>query len=221
MFQLLRRIDFPEDLNTSGPVIKATMIRHVKTHLDLVQQARQKARNLLDEAAAEADVIRERVRHETAQSVRHDLKALKQLVRQNDQQQHAAAGQLCTEICKTILLQVLGEIPEFLKLRMLAESLLSRAQNARELLIHCHPGQADMVREQVAGLMADQLHMKRWVVEGNPELPPYTIRIATPNGSEIRVSLDNLLALYNDEIDALGGEIQHALSQKVSHEMSL
>lgn len=214
MLSLLRRIEFPEQVSTGGPVIKASLLHHVCNHNQLIDHAKAEAGDLLEQAQLEAERIREEVKQQTAHALRDDLSAIKTLTAQQEAALQKKASQLCTNICTTVLEQVLESTPPNQKIRVLIKALLERAHHSRELQIHAHPDQVELVEQEVAAHMAAQLNMKKWVVTGNPDLPVYNIRIATQNGSEIVVSLENMIALYNDEIQAMGGEINHVLLQE-------
>ena len=63
--------------------------------------------------------------------------------------------------------------------------------------------------------LAEQMNLKTWAVTPNERLAPYELMISTPNGAEIRVSLDNILTLYREEIEALGQQLAPIM---VNHE---
>lgn len=218
MYNLLRRIAFPQDIEVSGPVIKASVIDHVGTHTDLIRKAEQRAQHLITAAQAEAQHIRASTQQEAARALQADVTALRQLTQDKDLRQQQIAGELCTNICKTVLTEVFEALPELDKIGTLVDALLTRAHLSRELQLQCHPEHVHAVQTQLAQRLADQLHLKRWSVQDNAELPRYTLRIATSNGAETMVSLDNLMALYIHEINHFSSEIQVALSAEHSHE---
>ena len=212
MLKLIRRVEFPQGLQTSGPVIKAALLQHVKHHQELIENAQAQASDLLTQAQMESEQIKEETKEQTAQALKNDLMQIKKLTASKEKALHDKAASVCIDICSTVLEELFQNSPESEKIRILVQSLLNRTHHARELKIKTAPDQNLIVEEMIAQVMAQQMNLKKWSVTADKELKPYEIRISTSNGSEIRVSLENLLALYKEEITALGDDI-HPLMQ--------
>lgn len=217
MLKSLRRIDFPPHLQTSGPVIKASLIRHVKDHTDLIAQAKTAADELLESARVEANRLRSNIQTEVAQSLKKDLELIRVGTQQKEKALYERTSELCTEVCNAVFQQVLQNLPAQEKVRALVEILLGTAHHGRVLQLCCHPDQTELVENEVGKVMAEQMNMRQWKVKSSHELQAFEIVISTPNGAEIQVSLDNLLAIYKDEIDALKTELMSVIQMDEEH----
>lgn len=207
MLNTLRRVSFPSGLQTSGPVIKASMLKHVKTHTQLIENGEQVAAELLAQAQEEARKLKETTQAEVAQSLKKDLESIRLGTQLKEKALYERSASLCVNVCTAVFQQVIHELPASEKIRSLVEVLLNTAHHGRVLQLQCHPDQIDTVNREVANSMAKQLNMRQWSVQGSDELQLFEIQISTSNGAEIQVSLDNLLAIYKDEIEALGQEL--------------
>lgn len=207
MLKSLRRVGFPDNLQTSGSVISAGLIRHVKCHEELMEKAHDSAQEVLNAAKVEAQRIRENIQSEVAESIKNDVAAIKKMTCVKEKALLDRSSALCMEVCTAVFQQVLQDLPAREKIRALVEALLDTAHHGRMLQLCCHPEQLELVRSEVGRVMAEQMNMRQWNVTGSHDLQIFEIVINTPNGAEIHVSLDNLLAIYKDEIDALGEEL--------------
>ncbi|HEX4844512.1 MAG TPA: HrpE/YscL family type III secretion apparatus protein [Limnobacter sp.] len=207
MLKTLRRVAFPAELQTSGPVIKAALLNHVSDHQSLMAHADHTAKQIIEQAQTEAAQIRDRVQHDVAQSMHKDLTSLKQLTQQKEAALRQRSSALCTQVCMAVFEQAIQDLPEQKKIQSLVDMLLSTHHHSRMLNIRCHPSQETLVHAEVAQWMAQQMNLRQWSIQTREELQPYEIVISTTNGGEIQVSLDNLLALYNNELEALHNEL--------------
>lgn len=207
MLNTLRRVAFPNNLQTSGPVVKARLINHVKSHTQLIENGERVVAQLLAEARQEARQLKEAVQAEAAQSLKKDLESIRYSTQLKEQALFEKSASLCVNVCTAVFQQVIDELPASQKIRSLVEILLSAAHHGRVLQLQCHPDQIDTVKREVANVMAKQLNLRHWSVQGSEKLQLFEIQISTPNGAEIQVSLDNLLAIYKNEIEALDQEL--------------
>jgi len=207
MLKSLRRVAFPDDLQTSGSVISASLINHVKYHTELMDKAHESAQEVLNAAKVETQRIRENIQSEVVESIKNDVTAIKTMTHAKEKALINRSSDLCTEVCTAVFQQVLQDLPAREKIRALVEALLDTAHHGRVLQLCCHPDQLELVRSEVGRVMAEQMNMRQWNVTESHDLQIFEIVINTPNGAEIHVSLDNLLAIYKDEIDALGDEL--------------
>lgn len=217
MLNALRRVSFPADLQTCGAVIKARLIRHVKDHAQLIQDGERVAAELLTQAQHEAKRLKESAKAEVLQSLKQDLESIRLGTQMKEEALHKRSASLCVNVCTAVFQQVIHELPASEKIRSLVEILLNTAHHGRVLNLQCHPDQIDTVNHEVAHAMAKQMNMRQWQVEGSHELQPFEIQISTPNGAEIQVSLDNLLAIYKNEIEALGQELAPLIQLDEEH----
>ncbi len=208
MLKNLRRVHFPRELQTSGPIIPAHLLNHVASHVEIVAKAEETAASIRQRAEMEATQIRETARERMAASIHADLNALKELTRQKEQGLLAKSSTICTEICKAVFDQMIDDMAPHQKIEVLVDKLLKVQHHGRELLICCHTSQLSMVEAEVSRVMAEQLNLKKWAVKPRENLSPFEVMISTSNGAEIRVCLDNLKAIYKEEIEALGRELE-------------
>lgn len=207
MLNTLRRVSFPPDLQTGGPVIKASMINHVKDHAQLIENGKQVAMKLLSQAQDEAKQLKEGAKAEVLHSLKQDLESIRLSTQCKEEALHKKSASLCVDVCTAVFQQIIHELPAREKIKSLVDALLNTAHHGRVLHLQCHPDQIDTVNREVADAMARQMNMRQWHVEGSHELQLFEIQISTANGAEIHVSLDNLLAIYKNEIEALGQEL--------------
>lgn len=207
MLKSLRRVEFPEDLQTHGPLIKAVLIHHVKCHTEMMDQAKKSAAFLLQQAEQEATQIRTSVQAQVAASLKADVESLRTCTEKKEQALYERSSELCTEVCAAVFQQVVQDLPSREKIRSLVQVLLNTAHHGRSLQLCCHPDQVELVEQEVGKIMAEQMNIRQWNVKDSHELQPFEILISTPNGAEIQVSLDNLLAIYKEEIAALRTEL--------------
>ncbi len=210
MLNLLRRVQFPDHLRAAGPVIKASLLRHVSDYQSIVDQARSDADELLAQARAEAKSIRESARQEALNELQTELKAMRSLVTAQAQDYKEKAASVCLEICSTLLENMMGTCDERAKMRVLIESLLERSHSARELNLRAHTEQVQLVQSTLVDVLGGQLNYKKCLVEGDDELQPFELNITTANGAQIIVSIENLLHMYQEEIASLRPEIHQA-----------
>lgn len=208
MLKNLRRVQFPNDLQTSGPIIPVRLLNHVVNHAEIVAKAEESAAKIRERAEQDARHIRETARERMAASIRRDLDAIKTLTQRKEQSLLTNSSKICIEICKAVFDQMVEEMAPQQKIEILVNNLLKANHHGRELLICCNPSQLDMVESEVARIMADQLNLRNWAVESRENITPFEVMISTSNGAEIRVSLDNLKVLYREEIEALGQELE-------------
>lgn len=207
MLKSLRRVRFPENLEVSGPVVKAKLISHIKDHDELLEKANESANHILIQAKIEAQQIRESVEKRVVNSFKKDVESIRELTHHKEKKLLQQSAKLCTEVCTTVFQQLIDNLPPEGKIHVLVEKLLATAHHGRTIQLNCHLEQVELVENAVAKVMAQQMNLRQWTVIPSPDLTPYEIVISTPNGAEISVSLENLLAIYKEEIAALSSEI--------------
>lgn len=211
MLNLLRRIAFPAELQASGPVIKARMLNYIRTHDDLIEHANQEAARIIREAQAEAAEIKAAAREEEARAVRGDLHAMRKLTEQKEQQLQQKSSAICTEVCVVVLEQFVAAASDYVKIKTLAEALVVRSHSARELNLRANPGQIELVTTILGEVLAEQMNLRKWNVKPDEDLKEFELKICTTNGAEISVSMDNLIAMYKEEIERLEPSLVPAL----------
>lgn len=208
MLKNLRRVHFPSDLQTSGPIIPARLLNHVADHAGIVRKAEETAERIREHAEQEARQIRETARERMAASMRRDLDSLKSLTQRKEENLLLNSSRICVQICTVVFDQMIEEMTTQQRIETLVNNLLKANHHGRSLLICSHPSQVDMVKNEVARVMANQLNLKNWTVQSRDDLAPFEVMISASNGSEIRVSLDNLKVLYREELNALARELE-------------
>lgn len=208
MLNNLRRVHFPSDLQTSGPIIPARLLNHVADHASIIAKAEKAAEEIREKAEMDARQIRETARERMVISIRRDLDAIKNMTSRKEEILLSRASKICVEICQAVFDQMVGDMNAKQKITTLVHNLLKADHHSRSLVICCHPSQVEPVRDEVARIMAEQMNLKTWQVQSREDMNPFEIMISTANGAEIRVSLENLQVLYREEIEALGRELQ-------------
>lgn len=218
MIKLLRTVEFSGDLRTAGPVIKASLIGHVFTYDDLVREGRKKAQDIIDQANLEAETIRRNARDEMAAQMRSDLELIRKSTAQLEQDMMGRAASLCQDICVTVLEKFMDQTTDVFKIKVLVESLLTKTQISRELSLSVHPEQQDLVRSCLADKLAAQFNIRIWSVHPDPDLDLFHLRVMTPNGAEINVSLENLIAVYREELEGVAPLIEPLVTCEGPHD---
>lgn len=208
MLKNLRRVHFPNDLQTSGPIIPARLLNHVADHTGIVKKAEETAEKIRECAEHEARQIRETARERMASSMRRDLDSLRNLTQRKEENLLLNSSKICVDICKAVLDQMIEEMTTQQQIQTVVTNLLKANHHGRNLLICSHPSQIDTVNNEVARVMANQLNLKNWTVQPRDDLAPLEVMISASNGSEIRVSLDNLKVLYREEMNSLARELE-------------
>lgn len=214
MLNNLRRVHFPGDLQTSGPIIPARLLNHVADHSSILNKAEEAAQKVREQAEKDATQIRETARERMAFSIRSDLNSLKALTQRKEESLLAEASRICVDVCKAVFDQMIEGMSTTQQIQTLVNKLLQANHHGRQLTICCHPSQQKIVDQEVANIMAAQLNLRNWSVRTRDDLPPFEIMISTSNGGEIRVSLENLKALYKEELEVLARELQPLMQFK-------
>lgn len=55
--------------------------------------------------------------------------------------------------------------------------------------------------------------IRKWEVKTSEDLNPFELRIRATKGSEIQVSIDNIMALYKREIENLQSEVAESINR--------
>lgn len=217
MLRLLRRIPFPTGLQTSGHVVKANLLSHVADFYGLIRKGEEEAQRIIDQARKEAELIRGHAREEALAELQAELGRLQLLTQVQDQQHRDKSAKICLEVCKSVLDQMFETAEASQKIRSLVDALLEATYSARELTLHAHPLQVDLVRNELAEALGTQFNLRRCTVSPSEELQPYELNITTSNGAHIMVSIDNLLHMYKKEIDTLEPAIDLAFQGSEVH----
>lgn len=203
MKKLLRRIEFPEAIQTSGAVIKSKLIRHVKNYEDLINRAHEEAQQIIEEAEYQAEQIKASVREMVAHDMQADLKKIKQFSLQSADDTKKLMTSLCVQICSVVIQEFIDAKASEEKISLLVKALVDKTLQARELTIQAHPQQIDLVSQAIGELISEQFKLKKWNVIANEDIQEFELRIQSREGSEILVSLTNLIELYRQEIEKL------------------
>lgn len=217
MLNLLRRVNFPKGLQMQGHVIRGKTIGYVANYDDIIAYANKAAAEILDAAKAEAQAIKDHARAEIAASLRQDIDNIKAIGTKRMDQLSEQSSQICIEICCTAMEHMLEQAPDIFKLEKLIRALLERSLGGHTLHIECNPEQSAMVEQALAGILAEQLMIRKWEVTGSPDIKPFELKIKAAQGSEIQVSLDNILSLFKKEVTMLQHDIAQTLVKKGEH----
>lgn len=213
MFNLLRRIQFPEGLQMHGPIIKGKTLLFAKDHRDILSFAHDEARQIIEQAQRDADEIRHKVREEVANSLQTDVQAIHRTTRQRVQELADTSSRICIEVCTTALHKFLDDVPEKIKVEKLVKSLLDRSLSNQSLTLECAKEQVDTVQSCLGAVLSRKLMIRKWEVKTSEDLNPFELRIRATKGSEIQVSIDNIMALYKREIENLQSEVAESINR--------
>lgn len=200
MLNLFRRIHCPENLNFGMPLIKRNTFSYIHQHDEIIRLAELEASRIVRQAEEQASEIRERARMEICKEVKEDLLTLKDLMDRSHQQLIDNTAALCTEICEVALQRLLGSIDPRIKIELMVRELLDISYGVRELVILCNPIQSALLKDSMASIMSSILSYRRWKVQEDESIGELELRIACENGSEVQVSIENILATFSQEI---------------------
>lgn len=213
MLNLLRRVSFPDQLQTSGPLIKASLIRHVSTYHDILREAEFEKTQILNQAKLEAKLISDKARQEAINEVRSDLSKLREATHTKEIKLRERSTSICTEICRVVLEKFITSASDSAKIRTLVEALLERSHSARELKLRANPAQTQLLEESLVEVLGQQFNLRKWDIQSDENLQPFELQISTTNGSEINVSIHNVLQMLQHEIEALSEDVSLSLQE--------
>lgn len=200
MLRMLRVIQFPKHLHTSANWIKANTVLHVQHYEDLIAQAQREAEDILAEARQEAAVIRGQARQEAAESLRADMNACLDMAREQQNKLRQQIRLMCEQICLAVMDRFIVQTEDQVRIKALVEDLIAQSYNARELHVHCHPKHEESTSRAVAEVLSEKLNFRKFQVHPSNELAEFELKVLASNGSEIRIGLENMLALLSDEV---------------------
>jgi cobyric acid synthase len=91
--------------------------------------------------------------------------------------------------------------------------LLSETESAREVVLECNPAVQSEVEFQLSGALKEVLGARRCTVNPMDDMDPDTLKLRSTNGAEIVVSLKNIQALLQQEIERCLGTLDIVGSQ--------
>lgn len=184
-------------------MIKSKLIRHVKNYDDLIKRAHEEAKQIIEEAEQQAEQLKASVREMVAQDMQADLSKIRQLCHQSTEDTKKLTVSLCVQICSVVIQEFVDTKASQEKISLLVKALVDKTLQARELTIQAHPQQIDLVNQAIGELISEQFKFKKWNVVANEDIQEFELRIQSREGSEIQVSLTNLIELYRQEIEKL------------------
>lgn len=211
MLNLLRRVSFPVNLQTSGYLIKASLLHHVKNYQDILHEAELEKQKILTQAKLEAKQITDQARLKAIEEVQSDLQKLKESTYKKEEELKKQSTSICLEICQVVLEKFIESATDGAKIRTLIEALLERSHSARTLDLRANPEQVTQVEESLMVVLGEQFNLRKWTIHPDPDLAPFELKISTTNGSEINVSIQNLVHMFQSEIDALATDVTMCL----------
>lgn len=213
MLNLLRRVNFPEQLQTSGPLIKASLLRHVSTYHDILREAEDEKQKILNQAKVEAKLISDKARQEAINEVRGDLSKLQSATYEKEYRLQERCTSICTEICRVVVEKFITSASDSSKIRTLVEALLERSHSSRELKLRANPVQIQLLEESLVEVLGKQFNLRKWDIQPDDNLQEFELQISTTNGSEINVSIHNILQMLQHEIEALSVDVSLSLQE--------
>lgn len=213
MYKLLREIRSPNQIQFATPLIKREALGLIHTHEHIIEAARREASDIIHQAHQDAERIRLSVRAETAQDFQQDWDRLQQLVQQSNTQRLRETAELCNKILGLALARLFDEMPQTQRIRVLTESLLSETESAREVVLECNPAVQSEVEFQLSDALKEVLGARRCTVNPMDDMDLDTLKLRSTNGAEIVVSLKNIQALLQQEIERCLGTLDIVGSQ--------
>lgn len=217
MLNLLRKIQFPDNVKIHSLVIRGKTLNFAKDHHDILDFARAEAKEIVAQAKKDAEAIRKNARQELAKDLQKDVQAIGQMAQNRVQTLSSHAANICIDICKEALHEFLGELPEAFRINKLITTLLNRSIGSQNLLLECAEEQLEIVQSCLAEVIAEQVAIRHWEVKVAEDLEPFELRIRAAKGSEINVSMANIMALYEQEIKNLQREIEASINKTGEH----
>jgi vacuolar-type H+-ATPase subunit H len=217
MLNLLRQIQFPNNVKLHSLVIRRKTLNFARDHGDILAFAQAEAKEIVEQAKRDAEAIRQNARQELARDLQKDVRALGQMAQNRVQTLNNQAKNVCIDICSTALQEFLGELPEALKINKLISTLLERSLGTQNLLLECAEEQLEIVQSCLGELLSQQMAIRHWEVKVADDLEPYQLRIRAAKGSEINISMANLMALYEKEIKNLQRDIEASINTTGEH----
>jgi vacuolar-type H+-ATPase subunit H len=214
MLNLLRKIRFPADVQIHDHLIPARTLKFAQNHHDIVVYARDEAESIIRAANQEANRIREQARQEIAESMQQDLKSIRRTMRQRVKALADTSARICIDISVAALSEFLNTVPDRIKIEKLVKALLEHSLSNQELVLECTTCQINLVQESLGKVISNQAMLRKWEVQIADDLQPFELRIKAAKGSEIQVSIENLMALYKREIENLQKEIKDSIATK-------
>lgn len=217
MLNLLRHIDFPDNVKIHSVVIRAKTLRFAKNHHEIIEFAQDDAKQLIAQAQKDAEAIRRNARQELALDMRKDIQAIGNMAQNRISTISRQASHMCIDICNTTLNEFIGELPDAFKINKLVSTLLERSLSSQHLVLECAEEQLDLVQTCLAQVITEQMAIRTWEVQVADDLQPFELRIRAAKGSEINVSMANIMALYEKEIKNLQREIAASIQTTGEH----
>lgn len=200
MINLLRTVRFPGHMHTSAPWIKARTISHIGDYDDLIAQGKREAEDIIAKAEEDAAHLRSVARQEAAEAVRSDMFNFLDFAREQQQVLRQQTRLICEQVCLAVLERFITQADDQVRIKVLVEDLIAQSYNARELHVHCHPKHEEPASRAVTEVLADRLNLRRFQVHPDSEMAEYELKVRASNGSEVHISLENVLALLSDEV---------------------
>jgi len=200
MYKLLRYVSAPVNMHIASPWIKSEIYGYVRDHDDIIAKAHRQAETILAQAHAEAEEIKCKARGEAVLSFQTDLDALRQFTRQTEQEMLSQSTTVCKSICETVVSQFIDFANQTRKMEILIRELLMQTFGVKELVLECSPGQQELTERVIAQLLSDQFNYRKWKVIPSHHLGEFELRVLSPNGAEVKISLQNVMAIYQAEV---------------------
>lgn len=200
MYKLFRQVSAPADIHIASPWIKSEVYGYVRDHDDIIAKAHRQAEAILAQAHLEAEDIKHKARGEALLSFQTDLDALRHFTRQTEQEMLSQSSTVCKSICETVVNRFIDATDHARKMEILIRELLLQTFGVKELVLECSPAQHQLTEGVIAQLLSDQFNYRKWKVVPSHEMREFELRVVSPNGAEVRISLHNVLAIYQAEV---------------------
>lgn len=217
MHKLIRRVVFPEHIHVSGPLVKASLIRHAKDYQDLVELGKQDAAAIVERTQQEVKAIKEATRAGVLDELHQELQRMREVHRAFVSEQKAKVADLCVEICSVVIQRMIESQSEKERMRVLIQALLTESFSERELILQVNEAQKEVVQDTLSSILKTQFAQAKVTVQVNDQLQDFELSVVTPNKAQVSVSIDNLIYLYQKEVALLRSAIQDTFDREEEH----
>lgn len=212
MLNTLRRIDWPEDIQPSGGVLKGEVLGQVSDYETLIRIARSRAERIRKDQERQAKHEAEVVRKQVANSVKTDLAKFQEIFLKQRDQILDKSAEICTEVTKAAVTNFLGSVDDEKKIKRMIQLLIDRMHSRSEIEFGVHPKRVELVKEVLVTHFHSVLRTGSYFVEEDGTLDLDQIRIKTANNAYVDVSLKNIVAVMGNELESMESLIKKELS---------
>ncbi|GFM58345.1 hypothetical protein PSCICF_45230 [Pseudomonas cichorii] len=159
------------------PLLRREVLEQSLLAEELLEDARARAREILDIAEAEAEALRQRCEEQTRAEVWQQAQSLLDDLREQRERTLATVVEAAEDLVQQALQLVLGELSDGQKVSAVLRQLTSASPNEESALIYCHPDRITLLAQSL-----EEQGQLGWTLRGDPNLEPDAISLRTEHG---------------------------------------